>query len=97
MDMEITQKPESAVAKTPAESEEETLISVIMHSAWPIQYQSRIPYDFNYYGNFYFASMAHRGERLKAIHKTRIGAACVKSAKQVTRLLRIRGMIFLIL
>ncbi|KAF5869973.1 uncharacterized protein Bfra_010118 [Botrytis fragariae] len=75
----MTKKQESAIVKTPAESEEEKLIPMIMHSASPVPYQSRIPYDFNYYGDFYFASIAHREERLKAIHEARIGATCDNS------------------
>ncbi|KAF7884273.1 uncharacterized protein EAF02_004609 [Botrytis sinoallii] len=45
MDTEITKKQESAVAKTPAEGGEETLIPVISHGPRPLQYKSKVPYD----------------------------------------------------
>ncbi|KAF7951368.1 hypothetical protein EAE96_006683 [Botrytis aclada] len=79
MDVEITQKPDSAVVDTPAESEEEKLILVSEHGPWPVQYKSRIPFDFNYYGDFYFASLANRQENRKAMRKAKIGTACDKS------------------
>ncbi|TGO58551.1 hypothetical protein BOTNAR_0179g00110 [Botryotinia narcissicola] len=88
MDTEMTKEQESTVAKTPAEGEEEKLIPVIKYGPWPVQYKSRIPYDFNYYGDFYFASIAHRGERVKAINKARSGAACDKSGETDDRIVK---------
>ncbi|TGO25427.1 hypothetical protein BPAE_0080g00180 [Botrytis paeoniae] len=52
----VEREPGSAVAKTPADIKEETLIPMIMDGPSAVQYQSRIPFDFNYYGDFYFTS-----------------------------------------
>ncbi|TEY77404.1 hypothetical protein BOTCAL_0055g00120 [Botryotinia calthae] len=77
--MNITQKLDSAVAKKSAESEEETLIPVIMDGPSAVHYQSRIPYDFNYYGDFYFASMSDRSKRLRDTRCAKIGTELDKS------------------
>ncbi|KAF7895332.1 hypothetical protein EAF00_007146 [Botryotinia globosa] len=40
--------------------EEETLIPVIKGAPSDVQYQSKIAFDFNYYGDFYFTPKTHR-------------------------------------
>ncbi|TGO79251.1 hypothetical protein BELL_0039g00270 [Botrytis elliptica] len=86
MDTEITKKQESAVAKMPAEGEEETLIPVVSHGPRPLQYKSKVPYDFNYYGDFYFASRNHRRERIKELRSAKLGTAYDKSDEMGDRI-----------
>ncbi|KAF7951158.1 uncharacterized protein EAE97_002709 [Botrytis byssoidea] len=86
MDTEMTNKQESTVVKTPAEGKEEALIPVIMHGPRPLQYKSKVPYDFNYYGDFYFASSNHRRERVKEIRSAKLGTAYDNSGEMGDRI-----------
>ncbi|THV51893.1 hypothetical protein BGAL_0095g00090 [Botrytis galanthina] len=71
----IRRKRGSAVAKMTAESKKETLTPVIMDDPPAVQYQSKIPFDFNYYGDFYFTSMTDRTMRLNHIRCAKTGMA----------------------
>ncbi|KAI9645529.1 hypothetical protein NHQ30_006271 [Ciborinia camelliae] len=62
--MDVPQKESAAVLMTP-ENNDEALIPAIMNGASAVQGQSRLPYDFNYYGDFYFTSMKDRERELE--------------------------------
>ncbi|KAF7912969.1 uncharacterized protein EAF01_001990 [Botrytis porri] len=66
----------------PAERKEETLTPVIMDGPPAIQYQSRIPFDFNYYGDFYFTSMTDRAIRIREIRFAKTGRAIHKPGRR---------------
>ncbi|KAF7935891.1 uncharacterized protein EAE98_002111 [Botrytis deweyae] len=71
----VRRKRGSAVAKTTAKRKEETLTPVIMDGPPAVQYQSKIPFDFNYYGDFYFTSRTDHTMMFVARREAKIGRA----------------------